>query len=307
MEKLSGQLLWDYCEDLVANKAGYVWGARGEVYTVKEAKYLLSCYKTGTYNELYYMTTQMKRWGGKIVVDCSGLIQGFRRKYGDKKDNTAQGLYEECGKNVGTIDTLPTNLRGVLVFKKSGKKMGHVGVYGGDNTTIEAYSSEKGVIKSNPMKKSSWTHWGILPFIEPVEMFKEEKDGKEIEEGGVPYTVTNCTMLNIRAKAASTGKQIGVLNKGDLVFVYAEKNGWCKIDKDEEKWCSKKYLKMLQRKMVVNCSALSVRNKPTASGKRIATLKRGDYVYVFGVADTGWIKIDNDTEKYCSFKYLQDA
>ena len=118
-KKVDGQLLWDFCKDLVANGAGYVWGARGKKYDLAEAKYLLDTYGTSTYNKTYYMTTQMKRFGGKIVVDCSGLIQAFRIKYLDGKDSTAQGLYEPIppiNTLIGCFDLLRSN--SILVFFK---------------------------------------------------------------------------------------------------------------------------------------------------------------------------------------------
>ena len=48
---------------------------------------------------------------------------------------------------------------GVLVFKN-----GHVGVYIGGNTVVEAKGHAYGVIKSN-LVGSYWTHWGYCPWI----------------------------------------------------------------------------------------------------------------------------------------------
>ena len=53
MANVSGQLLWDFCTELLEGGAGYVWGARGEVYTEAEAEYLYKLYKTGTYDKKY--------------------------------------------------------------------------------------------------------------------------------------------------------------------------------------------------------------------------------------------------------------
>jgi len=300
MANLSGQLLWDFCEELVASKAGYVWGARGNVYNEAEAQYLYKTYGSGTYNENYYKKSSMNRWKGRIVVDCSGMIQAFRIKYGDKKDATAQGLYTSC-KQTGTINTLPTNKRGVLVFKKGTSTMTHVGVYGGDNTTIEAYSSEKGVIKTNPMVKNAWTHWGILPFIDVVTVYEEE-DATD-DEMEVPYRVSKCYRLNVRNKPSTKGSVKKVLNVDDIVYVYAINGNWAKISAVEELWTSMSYLKKLDSMRVTGCSYLAVRNQPNASGKQLRTLKKNDTVYVFGKASTGWIKI-SESEEYSSFKYL---
>lgn len=307
---VDGQLLWDFCKDLVANGAGYVWGGRGKKYDIAEAQYLLETYGNSTYNSTYYMTTQMKRFGGKIVIDCSGLIEAFRKKYLDGKDSTAHGLYEQCGENVGTLDTLPTNKRGVLLFKKSGSRMGHVGVYGGDNTTIEAMNSTRGVVETNPIYKPNWTHWGIHPLIPPVTVYEEEElddeDEIEVNSNGVPHRVTNCWKLNVRNSASAKGKSVKIISRDDIIHVYETKDGWCRIDPKKQMWCSKKYLKALPKMMVVNCGALYVRNQPNAGGKALRTLKKGAYVYKYGTASTGWIKISPDKEEYSSFKYLNE-
>ena len=315
MAKVTGQMLWDFCEDLHSKGAGYVWGARGNVYDEAEAQYLYKCYGSGTYNEKYYMITSMSRWKGKIVVDCSGLIQAFRRAKFDGKDNTANGLYDECPKDKrGTIDTLPKNLRGVLLFKKSGSRMGHVGVYGGNNTTIEAANSNSGVVKRNPMITSCWTHWGIPSWLEATDMTskpaidaKPSEDDDEVIATSSPLKVCKiggCYRLNVRNGSSVSHKSIGTLAKNDIVEVYAIKGNWAKISDKEEKWCSVKYLRDLTKFVVSGCTFLNVRKGPGTKYGSVRTLKQGDVVWGYDVADNGWVKISEGNE-YASGKYLK--
>lgn len=316
MAKATGQSLWEFCEDLLAKGAGYVWGGRGKIYDEREAKTLFNSCGNGTYDEKYYMVTSMERWKGKIVCDCSGMIQAFRIAKLDGVDRSANGLYtDECPENRrGTIDTLPTNLRGVLLFKKSGSRMTHVGVYGGDNTTIESSTSKKGVVKKDPMIKSCWTHWGIPTWLEPTVIGEGSSDlppveETEEEEVKVPSTplkvciIANCYRLNVRKGASITNKSTGTLCKGDIVEVYAIKGNWAKIDKDEDKWCSTKYLVEVTSYKITNCYHLNVRKGPGTKYDVVKTLDRGDIVYEYSVASNGWIQIGKD--QYISNKYVE--
>ena len=295
-EKVSGQLLWDFCQNLVDQKAGYVWGARGKVYDTAEAMYLFNCYNSGTYNRNYYFSTSMARWQGRIVVDCSGLIQAFRIKHLDGKDDTANGLYIKCDKK-GKISTLPDNARGILLFKQgSSGTMSHVGVYGGDGTTIEAHSSSKGVIKTNPMNNSAWTHWGIPNWLEPT-IIKE----MAVE----PYVVHNCNAVNVRAGAGTAFAIKKTLKKGTLVHVYSTSGNWAKISANEALWVSLTYLKQIQKATVYNCTRLNIRNKPNVLGKSVGYVSKGSVVYKYATMPNGWVKIHPTEERYVSGKYLK--
>lgn len=308
MAKVTGQQLWDYCEDLVEQGAGYVWGARGEVYTKQEAEYLFKCYQTTKYNKKYYMETSMKRWKDRIVVDCSGMVQGFRRKHYDGKDATAQGLFEQCSKT-GTIDTLPKTLRGVLLFKKTGDRMSHVGVYGGDDTTIEAMNSERGVVFKDPMYTASWTHWGIPSWLEPTEMKKinvseKAEDSTPANNSTDLYKVAKCYFLNVRKGPGTKYELVKELKAGSIVTVYAKNGQWCKIDKNKDLWVSGNYLEVLPKYKVSNCFRLTVRNQPGTNGKAVRYLKVNDIVTCYEIATSGWLKI-SEQDEYISFKYVK--
>lgn len=49
--------------------------------------------------------------------------------------------------------------------------------------------------------------------------------------------------LNVRDNCKGTGKIVGSLYNGDTVQVYKTKNGWSKVSKTEERWCSSNFLK----------------------------------------------------------------
>jgi len=66
-------------------------------------------------------------------------------------------MLEKCKKK-GRIATMP-KVPGVLVFKS-----GHVGVYIGDGTVVEAKGHKYGVIKSR-LSAGGWVNWGYCPWI----------------------------------------------------------------------------------------------------------------------------------------------
>ena len=301
VKKVTGQLLWDFCLELVKAKAGYVWGARGNIYNETEAKFLYENYGSKTYDKKYYFETSMERWGGRIVVDCSGLIQAFRIKYLDKKDDTANGLYQKCSKK-GTIGTLPKNLRGVLLFKDNGKgNKIHVGVYGGDNTTIESANSSKGVVFKNPMSTTAWTHWGIPDWLDPTEIINTFSDGNT---NILKKCKCMASALNIRNKPNVSGTPLKTFAINDEVNVYQEfNNGWVRVSPTEDEYVNSKYIQQLEA-YKVTAFRLNVRDKGNASGNKVRILKNGDIVYIHKTLSNGWVKISTK-EEYVNKSYLK--
>lgn len=297
-EKVKGSLLWSFCKELVDAGAGYVWGGYGKVYNNAHMKALYNSYKTSKYDWTYYSVTQWKRWANKIVVDCSGMIQAFRTKYCPGKDDTANGLYQKCSVK-GTIDTLPKNKQGVLVFveTKSTKSMNHVGVYGGNGTTIESKDSATGVCNKN--LDSRWTHWGIPDWIEPTTITSAKIIG-----GGI----VTASALNVRKGPSTKYQSAYTIKKGITVPIYEKFGIWRKISNTEELWVSGSYLEIVDS-YTVTANALNVRNKPNMNGKVVNVLRTNDIVFDFkpkGSTST-WIKIDPDEEKWISgnTKYIK--
>lgn len=139
---------------------GYVWGAGGEIYTMDIAKKLYETYGTAKYNSEYYLTTQMQRWGGRRVADCSGLIQAFRGV-----DDTANGLLQKC-KQKGLLSQFEDKI-GSLVFCVKYGTANHVGIMASGGYVIHSTSSNRGVIKEKLNESTrGWTHYGIPSWIE---------------------------------------------------------------------------------------------------------------------------------------------
>ena len=149
-----------FAEKAYQEKWGYVWGGSGEIYTPDVANKLLKIYGGGRYDSTYYLSTQIKRFGGKRVADCSGLIQAFRGQ-----DDTADGLMQKC-KQKGSISSFSGNM-GQLVFCAKTGRADHVGIVVSDGYVIHATNSLKGVVKERLATSTrGWTHYGIPTWID---------------------------------------------------------------------------------------------------------------------------------------------
>ena len=106
---------------------------------------------------------------GQRVHDCAGLIKGYLWSdgpnstpvYNGNQDYGANGFYNACKKkgSISSFDKVP----GRLLFRQSGTRMVHVGVYIGDGYVIEAKGHAYGVVKTK--YPGSWTHWGQCHLI----------------------------------------------------------------------------------------------------------------------------------------------
>ena len=82
-------------------------------------------------------------------------------------DIGADDMYNNATEK-GTIDTIPETL-GLAVWKE-----GHIGVYIGNGTVVEAYGTTTGVIRSE-LADGGWTHWLKIPYITYLEVTESEE------------------------------------------------------------------------------------------------------------------------------------
>ena len=134
---------------------GYVWGAEGQVLT------------ESTLNSLYNASPSnvdkkvVRKWMGKQVYDCSGLVMKAFQKIKISLIHNAEWAWEETKwVSKGKIKDYPKDKVCILYRYSSEKgKMTHTGIYIGGGKFIHAKSSADGVVmESMPY---SWTHWGI--------------------------------------------------------------------------------------------------------------------------------------------------
>ena len=147
---------------------GYVYGTYGTVLSES----MLTA-KTEQYPDEVATKEQFIRdtWLGKRTADCVGLIKGYGwfntasqdTEIGSNgmQDLSANGMYDAATVK-GEISTIPET-PGLAVWKD-----GHIGIYIGDGNVVEAYGTERGVIRS-VLADGGWTHWLEVPSINYVE------------------------------------------------------------------------------------------------------------------------------------------
>ena len=133
---------------------GYVYSGQGQTYTQELARNWADQERAGKSAE--YFLEDCKKWLGKTVVDCSGLlVEAFRSKeagFGDRTANTFRAQAVDHG-SVSGILSVP----GLAVWRR-----GHIGLYIGSGKVIEAGGTKVGVAGTPlhmPATGKAWTEW----------------------------------------------------------------------------------------------------------------------------------------------------
>lgn len=167
---------------------GYIWGTAGEMWTQARQTALEK-----TKDEDRAMGRKYgSKWIGHRVADCSGLFYWAFKQLGGYMyhgSNTmwdrycqAQGELKK-GKRTDGKELLPGTA--VFTYNKTKKKRGHVGLFIGDGTVIEAAGTQHGVITSK-VTASKWVEWGELEGVdygkqpEPIPKGKYVVTGKNV-------------------------------------------------------------------------------------------------------------------------------
>lgn len=165
-----------WCENVYKNGWGYVYGGYGQICTEQYLDQQASLFP-GNNEAGGEMRTVGKKWLGKRVVDCIGLIKSYAWYNADSGQITVgSNGFTDCGANTiwnnvkegGTISTMP-DIPGLAVWMD-----GHIGVYVGNGEVIEAQGTAYGVVKTQ-LKNRGWTKWMKIPNIKYI----KDKESKK--------------------------------------------------------------------------------------------------------------------------------
>ena len=145
----------------IDNNWGYIWGTAGSTWTAAKQKAATR-----------EMTVKYgSRWIGHTVADCSGLFSWAFKQLGGYMYHGSDTMYRKYCTSNGTLsngnrtDGQPLKAgTAVFTYNKKEGKYGHVGLYIGNGTVIEAEGTIKGVITSKVNGK--WSHWGELKGVD---------------------------------------------------------------------------------------------------------------------------------------------
>lgn len=141
----------------------------------------------------------------------------------------------------------------------------------------------------------------FLPLVKAVLSGQTNSNSNTI----IKYVSVTASTLNIRKKpdsrsAKATDRDPALF--GAVLRVYKEQNGWYKISGSKNHWVYGRYTIDVSRATVI-ADALNVRNQPSASGLRIASLQRGEEVFIYE-EQGGWCRISTEG-KWVSKTFLQ--
>lgn len=150
------------------NKWGYIWGTAGVLWTEAKQKALEKTTDPDRESGRLYGS----KWIGNIVTDCSGLFYWAFNKLGSYMYHGSNTMWNKYCADKGELrkgkrtdgKTLKPGTA-VFTYNKAKDIRGHVGLYVGDGTVIEAAGTKQGVITSK-ITASKWVEWGELKYVD---------------------------------------------------------------------------------------------------------------------------------------------
>lgn len=118
------------------------------------------------------------------------------------------------------------------------------------------------------------------------------------------YAVVTANILNVRTApkgSASKASDRPPVERGAVLRIYDESNGWLKISKSQSHWVYGRYTESVDRAKV-NASVLRVRSGPGTNFSIVGTLPKSEEVFI-AEEKSGWCKLALE-EKWLSKQYL---
>lgn len=142
---------------------GYVLGTYGQICT---QELLEKRAADDPENGASYYLGNCARWIGKLVTDCSGLIEWFLLKQGVTNcDSYSGGMYKQWCTERSTDMSIMVHQPGVVVFKRNSNGIYHMGIYVGKDRVIEARGAMHGVVVSQFSADPAWNAWGYFDWL----------------------------------------------------------------------------------------------------------------------------------------------
>lgn len=159
------------------NNWGYIYGSLYETWTQAKQTSLVNSFikqygdnwkssEAAKKNDKYYGAVYGAKWIGHIVTDCSGLFSWSFKQLGSTMYHGSNTMYSKWCTSKGKLNkgarTDGKELKpGTAVFTGTEGSHGHVGLYIGNGTVIEASGTQAGVTTTK-ITNNKWTYWGEL-------------------------------------------------------------------------------------------------------------------------------------------------
>ncbi|MGI6700757.1 MAG: peptidoglycan-binding protein [Christensenellales bacterium] len=274
---------------------GYIWGQSGGTWT--QAKQNASTRS---------MTVQYgSRWIGKRVADCSGLFAWAFRELGGSIYHGSNTIWNKYCSVQGKL-TSNTQLRpGTAVFLLKNGNRHHIGLFVGNDTVIEARSTQTGVVTS---KLSHWDEWGELKdvlydehstelFIPILRKGSKGNDVKALQESllklgfSLPkYGADGKFGAETEMALRSFQEQADVKVDGKYgPITRAAMTKELDADVSQEPLPSERFV------VITSVETVGIHSGNDTSYERIAFASNGDRFPYVAIADNGWFAIKADS------------
>lgn len=137
----------------LAEKWGYIWGKRGQVWTQAN--------QNAATREMTVKYGQ--KWVGRKVADCSGMFVWAYKRFGESIYHGSDTIWRKYTSMTGRVEGTLSIRPGTAVFMETDGKRTHIGLYVGDGKCIEAQGTRTGVVESDI---SRWDEWGQLTDVD---------------------------------------------------------------------------------------------------------------------------------------------
>lgn len=206
--------LYQYCEQMLRDAWGYIWGTSGELWTASK--------QSTTTNDM--AQKYGAKWIGHRVADCSGVMVYIWRQYGQK---IAHGSNSIRRQSVGQTQLVPAP--GYAAFRVRGEDYYHIGIVAEDGKTVyEAKGTQAGFVTS---EAESWDCFA--PFKDVDYSAQEEPMDGGVQVSYRAEVTTKSGPLNIRTGPGTEYPVKAKVRKGEVVDVWMEyPSGWRFIDDD---------------------------------------------------------------------------
>lgn len=213
-------------EEAYNNKWGYIYGKSHDLWNAaKQAEYnKAKANDPDCQNSIKYGPKWYNHW----VTDCSGLFHWAFAVLGGTMYHGSNTMYNSwCtakGKLSGGKRTDGNVLKpGTAVFTGNDSRHGHVGLYIGNGTVIEAEGAQNGVVKSS-VTKSKWTYWGELKGVDYGSSPAPEPKPEPTPAKG--YAIVTGTNLALREGPTTNAKVLTRAPTGSTVKITEVPNDW---------------------------------------------------------------------------------
>lgn len=201
---------------------GYVYGATGWICSKARREQQAAQYPEYASNILGVCA----KWDGIQCYDCAQLTRYAAKAAGASLPSGATSQWNSAAwESKGEIASMPDEA-GLMLYRRSGTKMQHTGVYVGGGMVVDSRGSSQGVIKT-ALASYAWTHWAKPKTAEGT----DEGVDTELYKATVTKTAgASGSTVNLRDDPG--GERIGRVPFGTVLPIFEDRDGWSRTAYD---------------------------------------------------------------------------